>query len=412
MKTYDIGIIGAGIAGCFAALRLAEKHKNLKVILFELGPPPPNWIRKDPIRVKRRRRQLEGWFGCFPTGDGKVYPADVQKVNQIADGRRVKSIEKWFNSHLDSVYKAKLSVQKPPTVAAQKRIKEQGFEIALHDYYQWYPNEIHQLSREIAEKIEKNGNISVMFDCEVFDFLKDKGIFKINTSDGEFEAKKLILGVGRSSWRWVNRQYERFGILNNSKFFQYGFRVEIPGQYMKEFNRSHCSMTDGYLSIGPLCWGGSVVQEDHSDVTIASFRSNEPRWHTDKVFFSLLTSAESENPRDQLDRISKLAFLLSGDRVGRERVKSFLKKDSANQLCLIPEYKWIKDSFSSIEKIFPNFGRGYLHTPDIVPMMANINVSSKLETDVEGLFVAGESANIMGIAAAGISGGIAAEGAA
>ena len=206
MKTYDIGIIGAGVAGCFAALRLAEKYRNSRVILFELGPPPPNWIRKDPIRVKRRRRQLEGWFGCFPTGDGKVYVDDIKKIQGIADGRKVTAIQKWFQGHLDEINQPKLNKQKKPNVALQKRAEEAGFELTLHDYYQWYPNSIHELSRNIADKIEEAGNIEVMFDCEVFDFLKNDKVFSIHTSDGDFKAKKVILNVGRGSWRWTNKR--------------------------------------------------------------------------------------------------------------------------------------------------------------------------------------------------------------
>jgi hypothetical protein len=114
---------------------------------------------------------------------------------------------------------------------------------------------------------------------------------------------------------------------------------------------------------------------------------------------------------EQLDRISKLAFLLSGDRVGRERVKSFIKNDGVSQVALIPEFNWVREAIAKLESVFPQINRGYLHSPDILPMMANVNVSSNLETEVEGLFVAGESANLLGIAAAGISGAIAAEGA-
>ena len=101
-----------------------------------------------------------------------------------------------------------------------------------------------------------------------------------------------------------------------------------------------------------------------------------------------------------------------GDRVGRERVKSFLRNDGTSQLAFIPELKWAQEYIQKLETLFPNIvSKGFLHSPDIIPMLAKVNVSENFETDVEGLFVAGESANIMGVAAAGISGAIAAEGA-
>ena len=32
---YDVAIIGAGVAGAFATLKIAEKYKNTKTILFQ-----------------------------------------------------------------------------------------------------------------------------------------------------------------------------------------------------------------------------------------------------------------------------------------------------------------------------------------------------------------------------------------
>jgi uncharacterized FAD-dependent dehydrogenase len=409
MKAYDIGIIGAGVAGSFAALRLAEKHRNLKTIMFEFGPPPPNCLRRDPIRIKRRRRQLEGWFGCWPTGDGKVYSGDLEKVLDIADGRRVKNINKWFFHKLNEVNPINPSKSRQPSASVQRKINDLGFELVLHDYHQWTPDPIHQLSRLTFERIENAKNVEFSFDNEVYGFLKKRGGFLVSTNCGDYTCKKLILCAGRSGWRWVKELYDNLGILVANDIGRYGIRVELPAQYLKEFNKSHCTMERDDLRIGPLCWGGSVIQEDHADVTIAAFRSNEDRWKTDKVFFSI--TKEFEFPGEacqQLERIAGLSFLLSNDRVGRERIKTFTRGDS--QLSLLPEYSWLADTLKGIEPVFPNLiGRRYLHVPEIDTITSVIRIGSNLETEVNGLFVAGESAGVKGIAAAGISGATAAE---
>jgi uncharacterized FAD-dependent dehydrogenase len=411
MKAYDIGIIGAGVAGSFAALRLAEKHRNLKVVMFEFGPPPPNCLRRDPIRIKRRRRQLEGWFGCWPTGDGKVYPGDVEKVLDVADGRRVKNISKWFFGKLNEVNPVPATKPRQPSTALQRKISELGLDLSVHSYHQWTPDPIHHLSRITFERIENAKNVEFSFDNEVYGFLKRGGRFLVSTSCGEYSCKRLLLCAGRSGWRWIKELYNSLGILVSNDTGRYGVRVELPAQYLKDFNKSHCSLKKDDLRIGPLSWGGSVIQEDHADVTIAAFRSNEDRWKTDKVFFSLTKEFEFPNEAcKQLERIASLAFLLSNDRVGRERIKSFVKGDS--QLSLLPEYVWLPDILKQIEPVFPNLiGRGYLHVPEIDTITSVIRIGSNLETDVNGLFVAGESAGIKGIAAAGISGATAAEGA-
>lgn len=417
---YDIGIIGAGVSGVFAALRLAEKHKHLKVVVFEFGPPPPNCLREDPIKMKRRRRQLEGWMGCFPTGDGKLYlEEDTEKILKLVDGRKVKSAKAWFESQLELEVqsrknyncKSRLVDNKHPTSIIKKTFSDNGFEFKLHKYEQYYPEQIHQLAKILAEKIEDAGNVYLSFDTDVFEFKKDGKKFIINTSQGNFKCKKLILGSGRSGWRWVNNIYNKLGILQENNIARYGIRIEMPSSALKGFKKSHCSLSGKGIDIGPISWMGSIIQEDHDDMTIASFRSNEDRWKTDKVFFSVKRAFNIENPCAYIDRIAKLSHLLSGDRVGREKIKHFIQ--GLGDLSQMPEYSWIEPTLHEIECIFPNIiNRGYFHVPDIDTNINKINISNNLETEVDNLFVTGECAGISGIAAAGISGIVAAEGAA
>lgn len=412
-KSWDIGIIGGGVSGVFAALRLAERHKNLKVVVFEFGPPPPNCLRQDPIHIKRRRRQLEGYLGCFPTGDGKIYlEEDTDKVLKIADGRRVRAVKDWFASQLNEINVIRGVKSKQPTPALKKIISENGFNLITHTYDQWNPDQIHQLSKTSAEKIEAAGNIYLSFDTEVFDFMKRDKRFIINTSQGEFNCKKVILSVGRSGWRWVNNIYKSLGILLDEHLAKYGVRVEMPSSALKEFHKSHCSLVSDDIEVGPLQWLGSVIQEDHDDMTIASFRSNEVRWKSDKVFFSVQKKIEvKDNPCEHINRIAKLSHLLSGDRVGREKIKGFT--NGFGDLAEMPEYSWVGSALKSLEPVFPNIiNRGYFHVPDIDTNISRINISNNLETEIDDLFVAGECAGIKGIAAAGIMGAVAAEGAA
>lgn len=413
MTNYDIGIIGAGISGVFAALRLAEKYKHLKVVLFEFGPPPPNCLREDPVRTKRRRRQLEGWFGCFPTGDGKVYTdEDIKQVLQIADGRRTRSVKSWFESQLTEVMAQKFIKNKSPNNSVCKAIADCGFDFTLHNFEQWYPDQIHQLAKNLADKIEFAGNVYLSFDTEVYSFLKTNKSFLVYTSQGDFKCKKLIVGVGRSGWRWVNDTYKKLGILQPSKKVKYGIRVEMPASSLKDFQKAHCSMMRNDLEIGPLNWMGSIIQEDHDDMTIAAFRSNEDRWKSDKVFFSIKKVFDIESdPCQYLDRIAKLSHLLSGDRVGREKIKSFI--NGCGDLNQMPEYNWIGNTLPELESIFPGLiHKGYFHIPDIDTNINTIKINNNLETEIDGLFVTGECASVKGIAAAGITGAIAAEGAA
>jgi hypothetical protein len=317
-----------------------------------------------------------------------------------------------FSDQLNEIDILKGIKSKQPLPTLKKTIYDKGFELKIHNYDQWTPDQIHQLSKISSDKIEAAGNVTLSFDTEVFDFLKNDKKFIVNTSQGEFICKRLILGAGRSGWRWINTIYKNLGLLQTENVAKFGVKIEMPGSALKEFHKAHCSLIREDLEIGPLQWSGSIIQEDHEDMTLAAFRSNESRWKSDKVFFSVQKNIEvNSNPCFYVDRIAKLSHLLSGDRVGREKIKTF--SNGIGDLSEMPEYSWVTSTLKSLDAIFPNIiNRGYFHVPDIDTNISKINIANNLETEVDGLFVAGECAGVKGIAAAGIMGAIAAEGAA
>lgn len=399
MKDFDVGIIGAGVAGAFATLKLAKDHKNAKVILFDLGRPP-----------MKRRRQLEGWLGCFPNSDGKLYQTDISKVAQLTGLRRAKSANTWFKHIMEQVDNFKVIKDRAPSVAMEKKIKKLGYDITLNDYVQVYPKEIHALSKYMANTIEQNKNISFCFDHEVVRVSKQKNMFTVTTDEQEYRCKKIIIAVGRSGWRWAKSVYSNFGIVDNNDIARFGIRIETNSSVLKDFNKSNCTLTKGDdLEIGPFSWFGTVIPEDHLDMAISAFRSNENRWKSDKVSFSLIGNRVFPAAGfEQTDRIGNLTFVMSNDRIIKERVSSILS--SRSKISLINEYEWLKPVLTELSQVIPEvITKAYFHVPTITPMAPKINIGDNLETEIDGMFVAGESAGIHGILAAGIMGVAAAD---
>jgi len=399
MSNYDVGIIGAGVAGAFATLKLAKDHKNVKVVLFDLGRPP-----------MKRRRQLEGWLGCLPNSDGKLYLNDIHKVAELTGLRRAKSANTWFKHAISNVDDFKIIKDKRPNVSLEKKFNKIGYEIVLNDYVQVYPKDIHALSKWMAETIERAKNVTFCFDKEVFKVYKQKKGFVVATAEEEYHCKKIILAVGRSGWRWARDIFNNFGIVENNDIARFGIRIEASSSVMKEFNRSNCSLYKGTdIELGPMSWYGTVIPEDHLDLAISAFRSNENRWKSDKVSFSLIGNRPFPNSGfEQTDRIGKLSFVLANDRIIRERLSTLLHGKS--KISMIKEYDWIKETVNELGTIVPELlTKGYFHVPTISPMAPKINIGSNLETEVDGMFVVGESAGIHGILAAGIMGIIAAD---
>ena len=397
MHNYDVGIIGAGVAGTFAALRIAERYK-CNTILFELGRPPG-----------KRRRQIEGFLGCLPTGDGKIYPGDLDLVQNIADGRKAAPAYKWVFNYMKKVNSMRLIKTPKISMTARNRFENNGFELSYHDYYQWKPESVHKLSKLVSEKISNSGVIKYSFDNEVYSIRKVKNVFEIITEETTFYCNKIILCVGRSGWRWVTNLYDDLGIISNDDHAKFGVRLELPRSYLKDLNGSHCKIIKNNLEVGPFLWNGSVIPEDHSDLVISAFRSNEERWKSDKVSFSLLSKRFYKNEGSvQADRIGKLSFVLFNDRVSKERIKTFMNGNSV--LNLIPEFSWLKETLIELDNIIPKLcDKGSFHVPNISPMAAQIRIGPNLESEIDGMYVAGESAGIKGIAAAAIMGSIAAD---
>lgn len=399
MSNFDVAIIGAGVAGAFATMKMAKEHKNVKTLLIDLGRPP-----------MKRRRQLEGWLGCLPNSDGKLYLSDLDKVTDLVGLRKSKASFNWFRKVISNVENFKVSKDRAPNAAIEKRLKKIGYEIHLNDYIQMYPKDIHSLSKYMSESIEKCKNITFSFDDEVKQIYKQKNIFTIVTEEQKYTCKKIIIAVGRSGWRWAKELYSNFGIIDNNDVAKFGIRIEMNANIMKEFNKSNCSLIKSNdVEIGPFSWYGTVIPEDHLDLAISAFRSNENRWKSDKVSFSLIGNRPFPGGGfEQTDRIGKLMFVLSNDRIIKERVSHILTGKS--KLSVIREYDWMKDTITELSSAIPEIAtKAYYHVPTIMPLAPQINIGTNLESEIDGMFVVGESAGIHGILAAGCMGAIAAD---
>lgn len=397
-NSYDVGIIGAGVAGAFACSKLAKENKNFKTIVFDIGRPP-----------MKRRRQLEGWLGCLPNSDGKLYMTDVPKIGELVGSKRATHAYNFVAKHLSQINKFKITQDKGPSAAVVKKINKNDYKLTLNDYIQLYPNDIHALSKYTAETLENYTNLSFSFDNEVRSIFKNKNDFTLVTDNGEVTCKKVILAVGRSGWRWVKDLFQNFDIIDSNDTAKFGIRLELSSSYMKDFNKSSCTITKDDVEIGPLSWYGTVIPEDHLDVAISAFRSNENRWKTDKVSFNFIGNKNFEKSGfEQTDRLSKLTFVLSNDRILKEKVSYILNDKS--KISIIPEYNWLKEQLLSLESIMPDIlDKSYFHVPTINTTVPKINIGTNLETEIEGLFVAGETTGVSGILAASVSGVIVAD---
>src|SRR5579885_3687246 len=231
MISADVAILGLGVAGAFAALKLSEKNKDISIVGVDFGRPP-----------MKRRRQLEGWLGSLPMGDGKIFISDLEKLSDIVNDKKIKKAAKYVKSMLKEVSDCKIIKDKGPNLSMQKKLLNNNFDIKLNDYFQLYPKNIHALSKIISERIEKNENIKLLFDNEIYDITKQKKYFIIQTELDEIKCKKILFCVGRSGWRFSHTIFKKFGLIEDNNIAKFGIRLEMPSGFLKDFNRSSCSL--------------------------------------------------------------------------------------------------------------------------------------------------------------------------
>lgn len=394
MNIYDVGVIGTGMAGALACYKLAQEKKNIKVIAFDIGRPPA-----------KRRLQMEGFLGLLPNSDGKFYLSDVQRVADLIGTRKANSGLKSLTTVLGNISDIKYIKDRSPNLSTEKKIKKAGYHIGLNDFFQIFPKDIHSLSKLMSNEFENNNNITFCFDNEVFNISKQKSVFLIQTENQEYRCKKLILSTGRSGWRWVSELYSSLGIIDDNNSARFGLRIEMPASNLKEFNKSNLTLQkEDRVEIGPFNWNGTVIPEDHIDLAISSFRSNENRWKTDKVSFQIISKIQMPNAGyQQTDRIGQLTFILTNERILKERVSLFLNDRS--KISSIPEYQLIKQDIRDLGNVIPDIlTKAYFHVPTILPLPPRINIGSNLETEIDNLYVAGENAGVVGLLVAGITG--------
>lgn len=404
-KHYDVIVAGAGVAGALAIQELS-KNSKLKCAVVEFGRPPG-----------KRRKQLEGWFGCFISSNARLYLGDLNKVRNICGAKITNNAYKSVIKELSLYGNCKVEKNKEPTEKAKKRLIDNKYKIIMNDYIQWKPENVHAMAKGISDNIENNSNIDFYFDFEIKELVKCGKNFEMLIEEDAGEDKKEIIikgtnviwAVGRSGWRLTNNIFKNLGIYNRNDYSYYGFRAEMASSHMKEFNDSHCSFKKNNLLIGELNWRGSVIQEDHCDLIISGFRSNEDRWKTDKVSFSVINKVlNKNNGAEQTERLGKLACVLFDD--GQGRVGKIKGSDFINVKCdlkYIPEYDWVEDVINKISIIIPPFiEKSYLYFPDINTGSGVNGFNNDLKTDIDenfcstkipGLYVVGESTGSKGL---------------
>ncbi|MBW2347871.1 MAG: FAD-dependent oxidoreductase [Deltaproteobacteria bacterium] len=437
---YEVVIIGAGPAGIFTALTLADEGIG-RVLLVEQG--------KD--LADRRRGQagdvLCGWGGAGAFSDGKLTlsPEVGGFLGEFLEGDALLELLR----EADGIYVAHGAPERVFGTASAK-LEELADRARLADL-ELIPTRIRHIGTEHCREVlghlrhSLEGRVETRTGARVEEILVEGGLAAgVLLSDGARIASRFVVASpGRSGANWMKGEAERLGLQMRATPVDIGVRVELPAVVLKEItDEIYESKLVHYSStfddkVRTFCMNpyGEVVREQYSGITTVNGHSYAER-RSENTNFAILVSSAFTEPFDDpigyglyvarlanlLGRgpiVQRLGDLLAGRRSTPSRIKKCLTRPTLEgatpgDLSFVFPYRHLRsiiEMLEALEKMAPGvYSRHTLLYGVEVKFYSNrIEVSREMETDIGNLFAVGDGAGITrGLLQASASGMVAA----
>ncbi len=438
-KRHDVIIVGGGPAGLFASYYLAE-HSRLSVLVIEKGKPCLKrecpMSEGDECHKCRPCNILSGMGGAGLFSDGKL---NFIPVLGKTDLTRFMSEDKAkaLISETEDVFNAfGMDAKVYPTDmdAAQtlrKNAMRFGVDLLVIRQKHIGSDRLPGYLAGMVEYIKEKG-VVIHTSEEVKDVLVKAGKVRgVVTNRGEYHAQNVILAPGRVGADWVSNLAKGHGIGLSQRGIEVGVRVEVRNQIMQDvcnviYDPTFFIQTGKYDDqTRTFCTnpGGYVAQESYRDFVCVNghaYRDKKSE-NTNFAFLSkvVLTEPVTDN-QAYGEAIGRLATLIGGGKPILQRFgdlkrgrrstwtriqNSYIKPTLRSVICgdiamALPEriLANVIEGLGRLNQVIPGVANDetLLYAPEIKFFATQVDTSEKLETRVEGLFVAGDGPGVAG----------------
>lgn len=451
-ERYDVILVGAGPAGIFAALELA--NTGLKTLLLEKGPdlsarPRPGELQRSTPTDPRLRWQITGFGGAGAYSDGKLtLSTDVGgRLDTILGVESLRSLLRYVDDvymrygGTDRVYGLSAEVEEMRREAARA-----GLRLVPAPIKHLGTDRSFYILEAIREELGRTVEIRTGVAAEQLQ-LRDGRVVGVRTSTGEdLAAEYVVVAPGREGSQWLLDEARRLGLDIAQSPVDIGVRVEVPAPVLDKITsvvyesklELYTRVFDDRIRTFCMCPGGEVTMEHTGgeDAVITVNGHSYAERKTDNTNFALLISTTFTEPFREPNAygryVARLANLLGGgvivqrlgdllagrrstpERLHRSLVTPTLRSAAPGDLSFVLPYRYLSDileMLQAMDRLAPGIYERHtlLYGVEVKFYSVRLRVSPQLETDISNLFAAGDGAGVTrGLVQASASGVVAA----
>ncbi len=436
-KEYDVIIVGAGPAGLFAALETVTR--GLKVLLIDRGGDVHE--RGSISKEKRNEYSTEkidwisgvGGAGIFSDGTLNLRPDIGGELVEFAGSEEeswslVSYVDHHFLQH--GAPKEIISPDREEVEQLKRKAAAVGASFIEIPQRHIGSDKAYQVIKNFKDSLMDKG-VEFLLRCRVDDLIVEEGICRgVLTEKGDpIRAKGVILAPGRAGSRWMEKLSKEAGLKARHGPIDIGVRVEVPRIVMSpvtKINRDpkfhiRTRTYDDFIRTFCTNDGGFVVKETYNDyvgVNGHSYKGKSSLYTN----FALLVRIELTEPLENTSQYGRSVALMAttiggkkpiiqrlGDlrrgrrsnasRISRNYLKPTLLDVTPGDLSMALPHRVVTDTMEGLEvlnHIIPGVASDstLLYAPEIKYYAMEMEVESNMQTNMRGLFVAGDGAGL------------------